>query len=265
MHQRLVQLHTTMGIHAPGTRPMNADSSPHHHKARVDVLASLSSKPPRKRRIRTRPTAAALIVLPLAIGFVWWIVGHDVAHDALRNESTVAATAATAVTAQPAADAKPPRAPDDSAITIRADATTPQSPPASAAPSIHIAAQPQTQLRARLESWRQAWVNRDVDAYLAHYSPAFKGTNGQPRSAWANARRRVISTRSEIEINLSAIEMQAVTADRWELRFLQDYASGGYVEKNLPKTLVLVRENGAWNIVAEQRTQAPIPATNAAR
>lgn len=280
MQQRLVQLHTTMGIGSPDGPPVNAESRARHRTAGVDVLASLSRKPLHKRWMREWPAVVTLALLPPTIGMVWWNTSRDAAHDARWSEKTVVATAPVAATgmgAQPTADTTPRQATDKPTITSSTAARTPPAPLASiATPTVdpqtpHAAAGAVTatgpdiagdnlaQLLARLESWRQAWANRDVDAYLAHYSPAFIGTNGQPRSAWAAARRRVISTRPEIVLSLSAVEAQAVAADRWELRFLQDYAAGGYVEKNRPKTLVLVLENGVWNIVTEQQTRAPVP------
>lgn len=109
-------------------------------------------------------------------------------------------------------------------------------------------------LRERLEGWRLAWASRDAEAYLAHYSPRFVAANGQTHGDWAVSRRRIISSRPEIVLHLSAIRWLALSPDRWQVQFLQDYAAGGHVEKQLPKTLELVLENGQWNIVSERTT-----------
>jgi ketosteroid isomerase-like protein/methionine-rich copper-binding protein CopC len=281
MRHRLLQLHAAMGTDSAAIHSTNAQSRAQRQKDRVDVLASLSHKPNHKPRDGKWSTVTMLALLPMAIALAWWTVGRAPAHDALNAASPAAATAAVAAPAmavQTSADAPPPQFADLAASTSSADAPKRQATPAAfdaqapiaalpieAARSADIADKVRAQLRARLESWRQAWADRDVDAYLAHYSPSFIGANGQTRSAWAAARRRVISSRSDIALNLSAIEMQAVAADRWELRFLQDYASGGYAEQQLPKTLVLVLENGDWHIVAEHPTRSPTPADAVAR
>lgn len=152
-----------------------------------------------------------------------------------------------------------PSAPSTSTSAPAANVDVSEAPSAAAGPVVpadpaNIRADTDTHaaLRSTLESWRQAWAARDVQAYLGHYAHAFVPANGQPKAQWAANRRRTISSRSAIVLSLSQIELKSAGPDRWQARFLQDYASDGYVEKQLPKTLDLVREDGQWRLAAER-------------
>lgn len=135
--------------------------------------------------------------------------------------------------------------------------------PATAAVTTPLPAQPgEAQARALLERWRQAWANRDVDAYLGCYGADFQPADGQPRSAWATARRKKLSTPAAINVQLHDIRFERVAPDRLRAVFLQDYASGRYRETARPKTLLLSQQDGDWRIAGEwQDAPAPVAAT----
>lgn len=115
----------------------------------------------------------------------------------------------------------------------------------------------ENRIRELLENWRQAWSDRDIEAYLGFYSPAFVPANGQPRAEWAAARRSNISGRTDIGVQVRDLHIRPLNDQRVELAFLQDYASGNYREIARPKTLLLAREEGQWRIVREvQRARA---------
>lgn len=109
-------------------------------------------------------------------------------------------------------------------------------------------------LKLRVDSWRRAWAARDVDAYLSHYSPEFKPVKEQDRQTWAGNRRRVILSRPDIELRVTELRLERLDAHAWRVRFLQDYASGTYVEKQQPKILEWVLNDGQWLITAERTT-----------
>ena len=112
----------------------------------------------------------------------------------------------------------------------------------------------EAQLNQVLEDWRQAWLSRDVEAYLGHYSDNFVPQGGQTRPAWAEARRKNIAARTSISIEVRSLQIERVDDQRVRLAFLQDYAAGSYREVARPKVLELVREGPIWRIVSERQS-----------
>lgn len=105
--------------------------------------------------------------------------------------------------------------------------------------------------------WMEAWTQRDVDAYLAFYSPDFRPADGGPRERWASGRRQNLRGKS-VPIRLSIHDLVIVPTGPDEVNavFLQDYASGGYRESKRPKTMQLRREESGWKIIRETQQAA---------
>lgn len=106
-------------------------------------------------------------------------------------------------------------------------------------------------VRERLEAWRQAWSNRDSDAYLSQYSPDFAPADGQKRADWAVARRKNLASRTDISVQIRNLHIEPLADNQMKLVFLQDYASGKYRENAQPKTLLLVLQDARWLILGE--------------
>jgi ketosteroid isomerase-like protein len=125
--------------------------------------------------------------------------------------------------------------------------------------SVEPAPRPTDEDRVRelIENWRSAWAGRDVDAYLACYSTDFIPANGQTHDAWVAARRKNISTRSDIAVSINELQVERLGTRRMKVHFLQDYASGSYRETAQPKTLLLVRTATGWKIGGEWQGEAP--------
>ena len=114
----------------------------------------------------------------------------------------------------------------------------------------------------RVEHWRQAWVSRNIEAYLASYSPDFVPANGQSRTDWAAARQKNLSGKSDISVKISPLRVERLDNDQAKVVFLQDYASGTYRESAKPKTLLLVRAGADWQIAGEWQGEQPgLPAS----
>ena len=109
----------------------------------------------------------------------------------------------------------------------------------------------EAQTRALIERWKQAWEQRDVDAYLGCYAPTFSPAKGQSLSAWRKARRVALAGRTDIRVTLSSMRWERLSPDEVQVSFLQDYRAGHYEEKERPKTLVLTRVDGSWQIAGE--------------
>lgn len=54
------------------------------------------------------------------------------------------------------------------------------------------------------------------------------------------------------------ISIERIAADRLKIEFQQDYSSGSYVEIAQPKTLLLVRTKGDWQIAGEWPGTRPV-------
>jgi ketosteroid isomerase-like protein len=125
-------------------------------------------------------------------------------------------------------------------------------PAPSAAPPVN----PNEQLRGLVESWRQAWSDRDTEAYLGFYSRAFRPAKGLSLDHWIASRYRNVGGKVDIEVQIRELQLTMLAEGQARVTFLQDYRSGNYKETAQPKTLLLAREDDAWRIVKEwQGTQ----------
>lgn len=197
---------------------------------RIEVVSAPAQPGRGWARTRASLLFAAAVAASVWVGLMWLTAGD--AGDG--GAATPAPPAAIEPVAAPAASATSPAAP--------------VAAPAEAAAAVDVG---QEQARDLVERWRQAWAGRDVDAYLACYSPDFKAANGQPRTAWAEARRKRLSSQSDISLRVHDIRVERIDDDQLKVEFLQDYASGTYRESARPKTLLLAREDAAWRIAGE--------------
>lgn len=140
----------------------------------------------------------------------------------------------------PAAPAEPP---------VLAAATPPSMLPASAD---QAGQSPRQELAAFVESWRNAWAEKNIDAYLSFYAPNFKGYAATPE-AWRASRKLVLGARGALEIRLSAMNVSPLGDDRAEISFDQYYRSPRLAD-NGRKLLLLVRRDGRWQIEQESFT-----------
>lgn len=105
-------------------------------------------------------------------------------------------------------------------------------------------------IRQAIEAWAQAWSRRDVDAYLAAYSPDFPGSQAKlTHRAWAEQRKALILARQHISVELSEIRLER-QGERFVASFTQQYRSDGPNERSR-KRLLLGLENGRWLILKE--------------
>ncbi len=103
---------------------------------------------------------------------------------------------------------------------------------------------------ALVHAWATAWSERDVGAYLAFYSHAFRPAGGATREAWETRRRRRLTRPSFIEVGIADLDITLLGQDGAQVTFRQTYRAERYQDKVL-KTLVLARENDQWRIVRE--------------
>jgi ketosteroid isomerase-like protein len=107
------------------------------------------------------------------------------------------------------------------------------------------------QARELVDAWAKAWSARDVERYLGFYASGFVSEKGLARAAWESGRRKRLASQRVISVAVRDVKVEAQTADRMTVRFVQDYSADTYRELATPKKLLLVREAGAWRIAAE--------------
>ncbi len=127
---------------------------------------------------------------------------------------------------------------------VAAVAAAPVASPVSAAPDAG-------QARELVDAWAKAWSARDVERYLGFYATGFVSDKGLPRAAWESGRRKRLASQRVISVAVRDVRVEAQTADRITVRFVQDYSADTYRELATPKKLLLVREAGTWRIAAE--------------
>ena len=104
-------------------------------------------------------------------------------------------------------------------------------------------------LRLAIETWRSAWVTRDVNAYLNCYQRDFRGTKPE-RKAWEAYRRKQIEG-AVGRIDLHIQEMQIIVrGEEAQVRFKQHYRADNFTDAG-NKELSLVRADGKWLINKE--------------
>lgn len=100
-----------------------------------------------------------------------------------------------------------------------------------------------------LQSWATAWVNKDLSAYFSHYVPNYKG-DLRLATAWQQQRRRNISNKQLIELDISEIQIKLINALKAQVRFKQVYKADEF-QSTEPKMLNMVKRGNSWLIEHE--------------
>jgi Flp pilus assembly protein TadD/ketosteroid isomerase-like protein len=108
---------------------------------------------------------------------------------------------------------------------------------------------PVAEVQSAVQAWAAAWSRRDMDAYLAAYTPDFSGQSGSHKT-WEQDRRDRITQRKQIKVELSELRI-SVNGDQATAKFRQAYVSDA-LSTTGRKTLQLVRTGqGKWVIKQE--------------
>ena len=99
-------------------------------------------------------------------------------------------------------------------------------------------------------SWSQAWEQKNVEAYLSHYSRNFRTPGGISMPAWEKQRYQRLGKPKFIKIGIRDIKKKKQTDSRAQVSFIQEYRSDTYGDQ-VAKTLDLIWEDGSWAIVNE--------------
>ena len=163
--------------------------------------------------------------------------------------AVLGAASMTIVTSRQNAEPTRPAALPVSTAPVTAPAAPVIAPPAEA----QGAASDEAAVGALLSTWRTAWAERDVAAYLAAYGSDFTPADGSPRTAWADGRRKKLSAAPRIDLQIRDLHLERLDAGRFRATFVQDYAAGGYRETGRHKEMLIAQEGNAWRIVGERQ------------
>lgn len=111
------------------------------------------------------------------------------------------------------------------------------------------AAKPPASVVETAQSWAKAWSKKDVDGYLAHYSPDFMPAS-MSYTKWAEERRERIVNAKRINVILRNIQVKRISPERAEVSFKQVYQSDRFSSTS-SKTLEMLLSDGKWLIVRE--------------
>lgn len=100
-----------------------------------------------------------------------------------------------------------------------------------------------------VNAWAKAWSAKDVASYLGYYVSDYQPANKQSHKAWVEDRRVRIEGKGSISVKVDApkVSIDGTTAT---VRFRQQYVSN-QLRSNGPKTLVLSKQAGKWQIRQE--------------
>jgi murein L,D-transpeptidase YafK len=101
-----------------------------------------------------------------------------------------------------------------------------------------------------VRSWAEAWQQKDVENYLAHYSNDFKPSRGLSLSAWQKQRHKRLQKPKFIKIKIRDIQKKAISDSRVLVTFNQKYQSNTYSDQVI-KTLDLQWDKDGWTILKE--------------
>jgi tetratricopeptide (TPR) repeat protein len=99
-----------------------------------------------------------------------------------------------------------------------------------------------------VNAWADAWADKRLDAYFAHYVDGFSGEMANPK-AWQLSRKNKILHSKQIKIALSEIKINNLE-NSVEVVFKQNYESGSYQDVGR-KTLEMIKVKGRWLIMKE--------------
>lgn len=101
--------------------------------------------------------------------------------------------------------------------------------------------------------WAEAWSNQDYDAYIGYYTRDFPNDGDTSRSQWLANRKRRVTQKATIEVQVISLEVTRIDADSARASFIQTYESATYSDK-VRKWLLMRRTDAGWRIAHEVST-----------
>ncbi|MDR2141771.1 MAG: L,D-transpeptidase family protein [Deltaproteobacteria bacterium] len=116
-------------------------------------------------------------------------------------------------------------------------------------------------VRRFLESWRQAWVDKNHTIYRRHYSPQFVNSENRSFENWMDNKKRVASLYQKISVEMDDTRLfwhrDVIVAS-----FIQRYQGDGRFQSVGLKRLYLTKSPTGYQILAEEFGPVPNPRVN---
>lgn len=107
------------------------------------------------------------------------------------------------------------------------------------------------QVQSALEAWAAAWSQRDMDAYVAAYTPDFAGRDKNvSRADWIEQRRSRIVSKKKISVDVDKPQFVA-RGDKVIATFTQRYRGDAFAETSRKRMVMVKAESGGWLIQEE--------------
>ena len=164
-----------------------------------------------------------------------------------RERAVQEVLATPAAPVAPTTSVTPPARPATPAtsVTPAEPALAPTPEPASSPDDVNY-----SELRRALQSWRAAWSQRNVDAYLEFYAPNFVPATGGDRDAWKDKSRALLARAADIAVEIADLTVTITDATHATMVFEQIYRSANYRDV-ATKTLQWARVGDRWLITRE--------------
>ncbi|HMK36876.1 MAG TPA: L,D-transpeptidase family protein [Desulfomonilaceae bacterium] len=111
--------------------------------------------------------------------------------------------------------------------------------------------QQERELRDFIESWRQTWESRNVDAYMSHYSPNFQSC-WLDFKGWKEKKRKLSKRYGNIRVKLGNVYLYRQNGLITAI-FMQGYSSDGFHSAGIK--ILYVTHAGKYQIYAEDYHQ----------
>lgn len=106
------------------------------------------------------------------------------------------------------------------------------------------------ELRRVVETWKKAWEQKDLGAYMSFYDAGFQ-SRGKDVKAWRRHREKLNQKYSSIAVKITDLKIEQASAVMATVSFNQKYAADDYEDEGL-KSLLLVKRGKDWKIKEEE-------------
>jgi len=104
-------------------------------------------------------------------------------------------------------------------------------------------------IKQLIATWQQAWQEKDLRRYIACYSDDFS-SRGLTRTGWERYKARVNGRYTNIQVTLSNLTAELLSATKALVSFDQHYRADQYHDWG-KKTMRLIKKGGTWKIQRE--------------
>jgi len=105
------------------------------------------------------------------------------------------------------------------------------------------------EIKAFLDSWKRAWEQKDLKAYLSCYDPGFR-SRGMDLKRWKNHRETLNQSHRSVRVDIRDLTIQQTSESVAKVRFKQHYQADEYRDVGV-KNILLMKKGAHWKIKRE--------------